>query len=227
MLLGPIDEPLSNLVHANFRLSKNYSQTDNWFVNNIIDFESYYQQRPSQLKNTLKRKEKKLANALEYQVKIVTSVEDLEQYFPAYQAIYQASWKGEEYSFAFIKQVCIQAAKENKLRLGVLFIAGKPAAMQLWFLEKGTASIFKLAYEPQYQQYSVGSILSMALSKHVITTDKVTAIEFGMGNEPYKKDWMAEKQQRFTVQAFNEKSFFGLVGALRHIVLSKLKHLVK
>ena len=95
--------------------------------------------------------------------------------------------------------------------------------MQLWFLQNNTASIFKLAYDPDYKAYSVGSILSMALSEHVIEYDKVTCIEFGMGSEPYKKDWMDKKQERVTLQVFNEQTFFGLLGAAKHIIPSKLK----
>lgn len=226
MLIGPMGNKHSQKILVGFKYSKIYSYADNWFVENIHSFNEYYNQRSSQLKNTLKRKEKKLVNSHDYHIKIITETEEFEHYFSNYQRIYQLSWKREEYSFAFIKKVCLLAAVENKLRMGVLFIDGQAVAVQLWFLQQGTASIFKLAYDPNYQQYSVGSILSMALSKHVIEQDAVTCIEFGMGSEPYKKDWMDKKRQRVTQQVFNERSFFGILLAVRYILLAKIKILV-
>jgi len=226
MLLGPLADDLSQLVSSHFSYAKTYAQADNWYHDNIADFNSYYQQRPSKLKNTIKRKQKKLTKASNYHTHIVSTEVEFLQFFPAYQAIYQASWKGDEYSFAFIKQVCLQAIQYNKLRMGLLFIEDKPVAMQLWFVQCQTASIFKLAYDPQYQQYSVGSILSMALSEHVIEQDEVSCIEFGMGGEAYKQDWMNEKRQRVTLQVFNERSLLGTLLAVRYMLPAKIKTLL-
>lgn len=226
MSLGSFEEELSQLISSHFNYAKTYARADNWYHDNIADFDSYYQQRPSKLKNTIKRKQKKLAKAFNYYTHVVSTEVEFLQFFPVYQAIYRASWKGNEYSFAFIKQVCLQAIQHNKLRMGLLFIEDKPVAMQLWFVQCQTASIFKLAYDPQYQQYSVGSILSLALSEHVIEQDKVNCIEFGTGNEAYKKDWMAKKRDRVTLQVFNERSFFGTLLALRYMLPAKIKTLL-
>jgi len=226
MLLGPLAADLSQLIASHFSYAKTYAQAENWYHDTIVDFNSYYQQRPSKLKNTIKRKQKKLAKAFNYYTYVASSEVEFLQFFPAYQAIYQASWKGDEYSFAFIKQVCLQAIKHNKFRMGLLFIEDKPVAMQLWFVQSKTASIFKLAYDPHYQQYSVGSILSMALSEHVIAQDKINCIEFGMGNEAYKKDWMAKKRDRVTLQVFNERSFLGTLLAVRYMLPAKVKMLL-
>ncbi len=226
MNLGPFEDELSQLISSHFNAVKAYAKADNWYISNITDFNSYYQQRPSKLKNTIKRKEKKLAKLHDYHIKIITQAEAFQHHFLQYQGIYQLSWKGEETSFEFIKQVCVQAAAENKLRMGMLFIDGQAVAVQLWFLQQGTASIFKLAYDPQFQQYSVGSILSMALSEHVIEQDKVTTIEFGMGSEPYKQDWMDKKRERVTLQAFNERNFWGALLAARYLLPAKIKTLL-
>jgi len=225
MFLGPLDQE-SIFVHQiqkKCRLVKIYARADNWYCDNIQSFHDYYSQRPSQLKNTIRRKEKKLTKAHDHHVEIISEAKGFEHYFSDYQRIYQLSWKGEETSFEFIKQVCLQAAAENKLRMGLLFIDGVAVAAQIWFVQQGTASIFKLAYDPQYQKYSVGSILSMALSQYVIDIDKVHTIEFGMGSEPYKKDWMDKCKKRVTLQVFNHKTMIGNLLAFRYIVLSKIK----
>jgi len=223
--IGPLNS--IRLLNERFEYCTHYqkifSQTDNWYENNIQSFQQYYDARPSRLKNTIKRREKQLVKKHEYQVNVVTSKKEFELFFPQYKEIYQKSWKGEEYSYAFIEEVCLKAIDANKLRFGVLIVNDIAVAAQIWFLQQGTASIFKLAYDPQYKKYSVGSILSMALSQYVIDIDKVHTIEFGMGSEPYKKDWMSQCQKRVTLQIFNHKTMIGNLLAFRYIILSKIK----
>ena len=225
MLLGPIDEKteLASSIEQTFNYQRVYSQSINFFENNIANFEHYYADRPSQLRNTIRRREKKLAQAHQYHIEIIASKELFDKYFVDYQTIYQQSWKGEEYSFEFIEQVCLTAISKNQLRMGMLFVDNQPAAVQLWFIQAQIASIFKLAYSPQYQEFSVGSILSMALSKHVIEQDRVTAIEFGMGNERYKKDWMSKQRQRIVYQVFNHRTLRGNLAAIKYLLLVKIK----
>lgn len=236
MHLGSFTEgDISEAVTLHFPYHCLFSQTENIYQQEICDYGTYYQQRPSQLRNTIKRREKKLGKAHHYKIEIVTSIDDFSSAFLAYKAIYQQSWKGDEYSFDFIEQVCLAALDENKLRLGILFVDNKPAAAQLWFLQvtddsdalhngklQTAASIFKLAYTPEYQKYSVGSILSLALSEHVIREDNVSTIEFGMGSEPYKKDWLTDTRTRQSYWIFNPNSIYGKLAIIRYLVLPRL-----
>ena len=239
MLLGAFEEGVvSQALDEYFPYQRLFSQTDNVYQEGITDYASYYQQRPSQLRNTIKRREKKLTKAHQYRTEIITDIETFPAAFIAYKTIYQQSWKGAEFSFDFIEQVCMAALAENKLRLGLLFVDDEPAAAQLWFLQTTysdtqdnsgqsltTASIFKLAYTPKYQAYSVGSLLSLVLSEQVISQDHVTSIEFGMGSEPYKKDWLTEKRVRQRYQIFNPDSFYGKLAIMRNLVLPRLVNL--
>ena len=235
MQLGAFEEGIvTQALVEYFPYQRIFSKIDNVYQTGISDYASYYQQRPSQLRNTIKRREKKLTKAHQYRIEIITDIEGFSAAFTHYKAIYQQSWKGDEYSFDFIEQVCIAALAENKLRLGLLFVDDEPAAAQLWFIQTGqdnssvsqtTASIFKLAYTPKYQQYSVGSILSLALSEYVISRDKATIIEFGMGSEPYKKDWLTGKRTRRSYQVFNPTSIYGKLAIIRYIVIPRLVNL--
>jgi len=214
-----------------FPYQRTFSQTDNIYQKGICGYASYYQQRPSQLKNTIKRRERKLATSHKYRIEIVTELSLFPQAFSAYKEIYRQSWKADEFSFEFIEKVCLAALSENKLRLGILYVNNEPAAAQLWFLqtakysdkvEQTTASIFKLAYTPKYQEFSVGSILSLALSEHVIEQDDVSFIEFGMGSEPYKKDWLSANRIRKSYQIFNSDGIDGKLLILRKLLLPRL-----
>lgn len=224
MQLGPFEQnnPLLVDIRQNFHYQKVVKQTANFYEKALADFADYYEKRPSQLKNTLKRREKKLLKQHQYHIKIFDQQTDFAENFEHYKKIYQLSWKGEEYSFGFIEQVCLAALSTNSLRMGLLFVDEKPVAAQLWFLHHGSASIFKLAYDPAYQAFSVGSLLSMAISKHVIEIDKVTMIEFGMGSEAYKKDWLSKQRQRLSLQVFNHKTLRGNLMALKAFIINPL-----
>lgn len=246
MMIGPVDENdvVSKVLPSIFTQCKVFNQIDNFYQDNITSFEEYYKKLPSQLRNTVKRRGKKLAATHRYDIKIISTLAEFTDSFAAYKHIYQQSWKGEEFSFDFIEQVCCVAIKENKLRFGLLFVDDEPAAAQLWFLQTNmpeglsnevyesalcqqSASIFKLAYEPKFKDFSVGSLLSMALSEYVIEHDNATFIEFGMGSEPYKKDWLANKRRRLSFQVFNDKSLVGKLSVLRHITLPKIKQYIQ
>lgn len=238
MQLGAFEEGvIAQALVEHFSYLRVFSRTDNVYQEGINDYASYCQQRPSQLRNTIKRREKKLSKTHQYRTEIIAEPNDFSSGFAAYKDIYRQSWKGDEFSFDFIEKVCLAALAENKLRLGLLYVNEEPAAAQLWFLQSSiddsftqgeteqlqtTASIFKLAYSPKYQQYSVGSILSLALSEHVINLDNVSTIEFGMGSEPYKKDWLKDTRKRQSYQIFNPRGFYGKLAIIRKLLLPQL-----
>jgi len=232
--IGPMDEDsaLANLFikqGSKPYFSKVFSQQQNIYQDKLSSFEHYYAQLPSQLKNTLSRRSKKLSKYAPYSIEIVTTNEVFDRAFRDYKAIYQASWKVNEYSYDFIEQVCRSALAKNQLRLGMLYVNDKPAAAQIWFVQANktlsTASIFKLAYHPDFQQFSVGSILSLALSEHVLSRDKVNVIEFGMGNESYKRDWLKLTKQRLILQVYNKRNILGFIQGALSICLATLKNI--
>ncbi len=224
-------QAIEQVFPSEFTQRRTFSISDNYYQSELRSFAGYYQGLPSQLKNTVARREKKLAKHHHYSIDIVDNFADFPRAFSAYQKVYRQSWKSDEYSYAFIEQVCRQALQEKKLRLGLLTLDGEPAAAQIWFIQTNqrqkTASIFKLAYQAKFQTLSVGSILSMALSKYVIEHDQVTAIDFGMGSEPYKHDWLNQKGQRISYQLFNTKTILGGLLAFRKVFLPQLMQTLK
>ncbi|TPH15557.1 GNAT family N-acetyltransferase [Litorilituus lipolyticus] len=232
--IGPMEEDsgLANFFitqRSKSYFSKVFSQNQNIYQDKLSSFEHYYAQLPSQLKNTLSRRSKKLRKYAPYTIDIVTTNELFERAFRDYKTIYQASWKVDEYSYDFIEQVCRSALAKNQLRLGVLYVNDKPAAAQIWFIQANetiaTASIFKLAYHPDFQQFSVGSILSLALSEYVLNRDMVNVIEFGMGNESYKRDWLKLTKKRLTLQVYNKRNILGFIKGVLSIWLARLKNI--
>ena len=69
-------------------------------------------------------------------------------------------------------------------------------AAQLWFVANQVAHIFKLAYDGEYSQFSVGTLLTMKLMEHVIDVDKVACVDFLSGDDEYKQQWMSARRER-------------------------------
>lgn len=225
--LGPVTQKdaLYNAVISSAPLHTFFAQFDNWYTTQLTSVEKYLYARPSQLKNTVKRRIKKLDKEYQWSIEYATDVDSFQQLFNDYKSIYQSSWKGEEFSYVFIETVCFSALERNQLRLAVLYIDAKPAAAQIWFVANKRASIFKLAYDPYYQPLSVGSILTMDLFKTVIEKDSVVEVEYGTGNEAYKKDWVEQLRQRVIIDIYNEKTLRGkllfLVKRLKQKLFNK------
>jgi hypothetical protein len=68
----------------------------------------------------------------------------------------------------------------------------------------GKASIFKLAYDKAWRDYSPGSILTRYLMQQVIDSDKVHEIDFLTGNDAYKQEWMSERRKRWALYCINK-----------------------
>lgn len=209
--LGPINEgeDLHQAVKATVPLTSEYARSKNWYNRAVSDFEAFYQSRPSQLRNTIARRQKKLTKTHQWSIEYVTDEKSFQQLFSAYQTIYTNSWKQPEYSLEFIRSVCLSALANQQLRMAVLFVDEQPAAAQIWFLAHGKVSIFKLAYDDNYKSFSVGSILSYSMFKAVIEQDKIQEIEYGTGDEAYKRDWMSQSRQRITVDIYNAHTLRG------------------
>jgi CelD/BcsL family acetyltransferase involved in cellulose biosynthesis len=90
-------------------------------------------------------------------------------------------------------------------------------AAQLWLVVAGKAHIVKLAYDRDYFKTSVGTVLSAALFRHVIDVDRVEEIDYLIGDDRYKQDWMSLRRERRGVIAFNPRTVSGIVLAIRHI----------
>jgi len=158
----------------------------------------YMAARPARLRNTIARKRRKLEREHGYQIRLFTG-DQVPPAMPDYYAAYSASWKANEQYVDFVDGLAAGFSRPGWTRLAVLYIKGKPAAAQLWFVLHGKANIFRLAYDEAWKAYSPGSILTGFLMEYVIDTDRVEEIDFLTGNDAYKPDWMSERRERFAL----------------------------
>lgn len=161
-------------------------------------YEQYLATRPGKLRTTLKRKDKKVT------VEILTHFD--ESAWRDYEDIYAESWKPEEGSPAFLRAFAKAEGAAGRLRLGIARAADDPQgpaiAAQMWTVEGGTAFIHKLAHREAAKPLSPGSVLSAALFRHAIDVDRVNLVDFGTGDDSYKRDWMEAVRPRYRLEMF-------------------------
>lgn len=173
------------------------------------DFATYWGRRPSKLRNTAARKAK--AAGLE-----ITIHRDFDRgAWADYETVYEASWKGEEGSPAFLRAMAEEEGAAGTLRLGIAKKDGKPIAAQLWTVESGTAWIHKLAYDESAKPLSPGTLLSMEMFRSALDEDHVSRIDYGTGDDAYKRDWMEIRAPLWRLDAYNPRRLSGLIGAAR------------
>lgn len=157
-------------------------------------YADYLASRPGPLRTTLKRKVGKVAVELHHTF--------LPEAWAAYEAVYAQSWKPEEGSPAFLRAFAEQEGAAGRLRLAIARLDGQPVAAQFWTVEGGTAFIHKLAHIESAKPLSPGTTLSAALFEYVIDHDGVDLVDFGTGDDPYKRDWMEAQRPRYRLTAF-------------------------
>jgi hypothetical protein len=181
------------------------------------DFDAYWATRPGKLRNTAQRKAKAAGLDIEIHRAFDAGA------WAAYEEVYWASWKPEEGSPAFLRALAEQEGKAGRLRLGIARKDGRALAAQLWTVEDGTAWIHKLAYREDSKALSPGTVLSMAMFRAALDQDRVSRIDYGTGDDGYKRDWMGERATLWRLEAYNLASPRGLAGAAR----AKLSALVR
>ncbi len=175
-------------------------------------FDQYWADRPGRLRNTVRRKTKKNI------VSIRIETEFSEEHWNDYCDVYARSWKPEEGNPAFLKAIAKQEAKAGCLRLGLAYIDGTPVAAQFWTVENGDALIHKLAHVEDATKSSPGTLLSVAMFQHVIDVDHVDLIDFGTGNDPYKKEWMEDVRDRYRLEMYWPNNPLSWLPILKHYV---------
>lgn len=168
-------------------------------VNHVLyvngrSFAEYMASRPGPLRTTLKRKAAKVSVTLE----TTFSAES----WAAYESVYARSWKPEEGSPAFLRRFAEEEGAAGRLRLAIARVGDEPVAAQFWTVERGTAFIHKLAHTEDSKPLSPGTTLSAALFEHVIDHDRVVLVDFGTGDDAYKRDWMEEIRPRYRIEAY-------------------------
>jgi CelD/BcsL family acetyltransferase involved in cellulose biosynthesis len=216
------DQPLFAITARSLRkmgwLAFDYFCFGNWFLPvEGRSYDQYFQDLPPRLRNTMNRKSKQFFGHAGGRLEVITGGASIEHAIEAYTRIYHSSWKKPEPFPDFIPGLIRLYAGKGQLRLGMAYINEQPVAAQIWLVSHGRAAIYKLAYDTNYANLSVGSILTNYLMQHVIDVDRVREIDYLIGDEPYKQDWMSQRRERWGIVAYNPRTLRGMAGAANEI----------
>ena len=197
-----------------------YYAFGNWFHPCAgIDGASYIAARPSRLRHTIARTRRKLHADPSFALRLLdqsasnVAVNDAVRDF---EFVYAKSWKKPEPYPSFIGDLCRMAHAHGWLRMVLCNLDGQPVAAQIWLVQGGVASIFKLAYDEKFAKRGVGTIASAAMSEHVLDVDQVSIIDFAVGDDAYKSEWMDCRRERHGIVAFRPTSWRGFTHGVRH-----------
>jgi CelD/BcsL family acetyltransferase involved in cellulose biosynthesis len=180
-------------------------------VGQWANYEEFLAARPGSLRTTLQRKARK--------VETTVSEYFSDEIWKVYETVYRASWKPEEGSLAFLERFAREEAAAGRLRLGIARQCDHPVAAQLWTVERGEAYIHKLAHREDAKSISPGTTLTAAMFRHVIEVDRAATVDFGTGDDNYKRDWVRSYRARLRIDAFDPLS----PRAWPHMVRAKLR----
>jgi hypothetical protein len=200
----------------------------NWYLEVAgRSYRQYFESLPAKIKNTVRRKSAQMEKAETINIRILRNADHADEAIAAFTQVYAASWKSPEPHEQFMPGLIRLCAAKGWLRMGVAYMGEKPIAAQLWIVSANVASIYKLAYDEDFARLSIGSILTARLFEHVIDVDKVREVDYLTGDEPYKKDWMSHRRERWGLAAYNLRTARGLLAASGSFARSAMKRLVK
>lgn len=181
----------------------------NWYLKVTTDWKTYLARRKGQLRSTLKRKGKKFA-AEGGTLEIITNPAQAEIAITAFNQVYARSWKKPEPYPDFIPGLISWLAEKGWLRLGIARLHEQAIAAQIWIVQADKACIFKLAYDEKFVGYASGTLLTAHLMEHVIDRDKVNEVDYLIGDDEHKKQWMSHRRERWGIVAYDPASIIGL-----------------
>ncbi len=214
---------IAGFRHAGWRVFP-YFDSGTWYEDTAgVDFAQYLAGRPSTLRNTWRRRSAKLEADKRASFVFHEDVTAIESGIADYEAIYRTSWKGGEPYPDFTPALIRAAAAVGALRLGILRVDDRPAAAQIWLVWRGHATIYKLAHDSHFDDLSVGTILTMRMFERVLERDRPAEINFGRGDDPYKKLWLTKRRERWGLLMTNPRTLTGLFLTIRENIAALLR----
>jgi hypothetical protein len=167
-----------------------------------LDWARYLAGRPGELRTAIARRAR-MMDRPGASFTLTRGQDGLEAAIAAYEQVYAASWKEPEPHPGFNPALMRRAAAAGTLRLGVLRLAAAPIAAQFWLLHPGGAGswagVQKLAHDEAHRALRPGTVLTALMVRALLEADAVTELDFGRGDDGYKRSWTGARRQRIGV----------------------------
>jgi hypothetical protein len=198
-----------------------FDHVGNWHELLVADatWDGYLAARPPALRTTIGRKLKRAARELHFTC-VATPGPALEHAATAYETVRAASWKPFEPHPGFDRHLLRAAAAAGVLRLGVLATESQPIAAQYWIIDANgaRATVLKLAHAEAAKPHSPGTVLTALMIRALIEEDGVRELDFGRGDDDYKRLWVGTRRQRIGLVVADPRHPLGLLAIARQAV---------
>ncbi len=181
-----------------------------------LDWPSYLLGRPGALRETIRRRLRRAERLPDARFDLFTEPARMDEAVAAFESVYARSWKDAEPFPAFNAALMRAMADTGWLRFGVWSVGGEPVAVQLWVVKDGRAIVLKLAHDEAFKVHSPGTVLTALMIRHLLDREHVAAIDFGRGDDAYKRGWATRRRQRIGLLLINPWRWSGMVALARH-----------
>ena len=211
-----MDAVLEGLRRAGLRTLP-FNHFGNWHLDaSGLGWDAYLAGRPGEIRSTVRRATKRLMDASGAVFTLVQGTHGLEPAIDAYQAVYDASWKQSEPYPQFNPALMRACAADGSLRLGIITLAGAAIAAQFWLVHDRWAGVLKLAHTEAHRALAPGTVLTALMIRHLLDVDGVHELDFGRGDDAYKRLWTGARRQRVGVLVVNPLSVRGIMAIARY-----------
>ncbi len=183
-----------------------------------LSWRAYLETRPGALRQTVRRKLARFERDPQARIEIIAGPEGLEAGIAAFEAVYRRSWKEPEPFPDFNAALMRHTAPSGQLRLGILRLAETPIAAQFWIVADGHATVLKLAHDEACKPMSPGTVLTAVMLRRLLDAEHVRTVDFGRGDDPYKRLWASERRQRIGVLLINPLHPRGMAALGRQVL---------
>ena len=224
--MDPESEGFLRLVQAlelNGLVCFKYFRFGNWHLPQQTGYAQYLKGRSANLRSSIKRRHKRISEE-GGRIEIITAPADVARGMAAYWHVYQSSWKQVEPFPEFIDGLAEWSAAQGQLRLGLVWLNDIAIAAQIWLVAHGKCEIFKVAYDEAHKELSPGTVLTAALLERVLDHDGVNEVDFLIGDDQYKRNWMSHRRERWGLVAFDPRRAGGSLGILKELLGSAVRH---
>jgi hypothetical protein len=175
----------------------------------------YLQARPGPLRSTIRRKFARMARD-SGTFALFADPDGIERGIRAYEDVYRRSWKEPEPFPTFNPALVRRLSPLGSIRLGVYLQGGRALAAQIWLVEQRRATVLKLAHDEAARDASPGTVLTALMLRHLLDNEHVAEIDFGRGDDPYKRLWAGQRRQMVGMVLANPWRVGGMAAWGRH-----------
>lgn len=185
-----------------------FAHFGNWSEAVPVEYDAWLARRPGALRNTIRRRTRRVMG--QAGIEVVRGGERLEAAIADFELVYARSWKTPE-PYPDFNAACMRRLDAaGVLRLGIVRSAQGPIAAEYWAVSGGTGFLLKLAHDRAAETLSPGTVLTAHMIRTLIEEDGIERLDFGRGDDAYKRLWVTERRQRIGVILIDPRRPLGL-----------------